>query len=78
MSDENQNTTYAADIERIEQIIEKLRQNDCDIDKMLEYVTEATSLLEKCQRKLDTTGAKIQKALMDLDTASKAPQESPF
>ena len=71
MSEEAQNTSYADDIARIEAIIEKLRQNDCDIDKMLEYVTEASALLEKCQRKLDTTGAKIQKALMDLDTSAK-------
>jgi exodeoxyribonuclease VII small subunit len=72
MSDENQNTTYADDIARIEEIIDKLRQNDCDIDKMLEYVTEASALLEKCQQKLDTTGAKIQKALMNLDTNAKS------
>ena len=58
--------TYAQDIARIEQIIERLRSNDCDIDRMLDYVNEAAALLTKCQNKLEQTGASVNRALLDL------------
>lgn len=69
MSDEmiSSQSSYAEDIQRIEAILEKLNQNDCDIDKMLDYVNEATVLLERCNQKLAKTGVQIDEALKKLN-----------
>ncbi|MBQ8038236.1 MAG: exodeoxyribonuclease VII small subunit, partial [Proteobacteria bacterium] len=65
-------STYAQDIQRIQQIVDLLGQKDCDIDKMLELVNEATALIEKCQNKLVSTGIKINAALDKLNAMKDA------
>ncbi len=69
MSDElaPSQSSYAEDIQQIEAILEKLNQNDCDIDKMLEYVNKASVLLERCNQKLAKTGIQIDEALKKLN-----------
>ena len=63
---------YADNVERINQIIELLRNKDCDIDDMLNLVNEAADLIDKCQQKLGQTGIKINQALQRL---AKSPEE---
>ncbi len=69
--DELQNS-YAADMKRIQDIVDMLGRNECDIDKLLEYVNEATALIEKCQMKLEKTGLQINDALARLNNSSTA------
>ena len=69
--DELQNS-YAADMRRIQDIVDMLSRNECDIDKLLEYVNEATALIEKCQMKLEKTGLQINEALARLNNSSTA------
>lgn len=56
-------STYKQDIERIQDIVQKLNDKDCDIDQMLIYVNEATELIAKCQEKLARTGVLVEDAL---------------
>lgn len=69
MSKDNkqEQTTYAQDVQRIQDIINKLSEKDCDIDKMLDYVNEAAELIEKCNKKLSQTGIQIDSALNKLN-----------
>lgn len=61
---------YADNVERINQIIEQLRNKDCDIDDMLSLVNEAVDLIDRCQHKLGQTGIKINQALERLSKDS--------
>ena len=67
MPDDTIQSSYNQDIQRIQQIVERLSQKDCDIDKMLEYVNEAAVLIERCQQKLTKTGVQIEEALAKLN-----------
>ena len=67
MPDDNVQSSYNQDIQRIQHIVERLSQKDCDIDKMLEYVNEAVVLIERCQQKLTKTGIQIDEALAKLN-----------
>lgn len=69
MSQDEVQTSYAEDVERIQAIIAQLSQKDCDIDKMLEYVKEATQLITRCQTKLAKTGLQIEEVLKTLDAS---------
>ena len=80
---ENPSTSYNQDIQRINDIIQKLSSPDCDIDKMLDYVKEASVLLQRCNEKLSKTGMEVQEALEALNkTMSQTPEsdseDSPF
>ena len=66
-NNETNTPSYADDIQRINLILEKLSQKDCDIDKMLDYVNEAAALLERCNQKLAKTGIQIDEALNKLN-----------
>ncbi|MBR4985659.1 MAG: exodeoxyribonuclease VII small subunit [Proteobacteria bacterium] len=65
-------STYAQDIQRIQQIVELLGQKDCDIDNMLKLVNEATALIAKCQNKLISTGVQINEALAKLNAMKES------
>ncbi len=65
-------STYAQDIQRIQDIVEQLKTKDCDIDNMLSLVNEATALIAKCQNKLTETGLKINQALDMLNAMKDA------
>lgn len=65
-------STYAQDISRIQEIVELLKSKDCDIDNMLSLVNEATALISKCQNKLTETGLKINQALDMLNAMKDA------
>ena len=62
-------STYNADVQRIQDIIEELKKN-CDVDNMLALVQEASALIKKCQDKLMRTGLEIDDALSKLDNDS--------
>jgi len=64
---------YAQAIERIQEIIALLNDNSCDIDRMLDYVTEASELIKSCREKLARTGLKIQETLADLSNTNSTP-----
>ena len=64
-------TKYAQDIQRIQDIVLALSGRDCDIDNMLELVKEATDLIAKCQDKLAKTGIEIDEALKKLEATSR-------
>ena len=68
---ENQ-STYADNIARINDIVELLKNKDCDIDEMIKLVDEAADLIQKCKVKLGKTDIKIRQALERLETTENA------
>ena len=68
--------TYAENIARINDIVELLKNKDCDIDEMIKLVDEAADLIQNCQQKLGKTDVKIRQALERLGNTES--EESPF
>ena len=62
-------TTYAAAIEEIEEILEKIESGELDVDGLTEKVRRVADLLEICKKKLKTTEKEIQKVITGLDEA---------
>lgn len=58
---------YKEAIQRINEIVEKIEQEDPDIDQLSQWVKEATSLISSCQNKLENTEAEIQSSLEKLN-----------
>lgn len=56
-------SSYADNIARINDIVELLKNKDCDIDEMIKLVDEAADLIQKCQLKLGKTDLRIRQAL---------------
>ena len=68
-NNDNPSTSYNKNIQRINDIIQKLSSPDCDIDKMLDYVNEAIALLKQCNAKLSKTGLEVEEALKSLNNS---------
>lgn len=64
---ESNESTYAQDIQKVEDIVDKI-SNGCDIDEMLELVSEAARLLNRCNEKLGKTGLQMEEVLKELKT----------
>ena len=62
-------TTYAAAIEEIEEILEKIESGELDVDGLTEKVRRVADLLEICKKKLKTTEKEIQKVITGLEEA---------
>lgn len=73
---ENPSSSYNQDIQRINDIIQKLASQDCDIDKMLDYVNEASALIQRCNDKLTKTGLEVEEVLKKLNNTMN-PKSSP-
>lgn len=53
--------TYKEAVEEINKIIEKIENDDLDVDQLFENVTEVQALLKICKDKLNNTEKEIQK-----------------
>lgn len=73
MEEGSAGTSYAKDVQRIEDIISAIQQKDCDIDRLLDLVTEASELLKRCRAKLAETGLKIDQTLGELQSQKEEP-----
>lgn len=58
---------YKEALQRINEIVEQIEQEDPDIDQLSKWVKEATSLISSCQKKLENTEAEIQSSLEKLN-----------
>lgn len=59
--------TYSKSIAELEQIINRLRSDNCDVDQLTELTKRAATLLKDCRRKLTTTEEELAKVLSDLE-----------
>jgi len=54
---------YQEAVKEIEQIIQKLEEEDLDVDQMADKVKRATELIQLCKNKLKNTEAEVNKIL---------------
>lgn len=65
MTDEQ--LTYRLAIEELRAIHARLREDDVDIDNLLEDVKRAADLLAFCRSRLDSVGERLEEVLTDFE-----------
>ena len=60
--------TYKEAIEEMETILEKLENEELDVDKLTENVKRISYLLQFCKEKLTSTEEEIQKIINNMDS----------
>lgn len=59
--------TYKEAISEIEEILEKIENDELDVDELSEKVKRVSSLIKICKDKLQTTEAEVEKILDDME-----------
>ena len=60
--------TYSQALEELRSIHARLSAPDVDVDKLLEYVSRASFLLDFCQRRITAVGEQLEEVLQDFDS----------
>lgn len=58
--------TYNEAIAELEELVQKLQDPQCSIDKLSEYTKRAKELLELCKKRLTQTDAELKEILESL------------
>jgi exodeoxyribonuclease VII small subunit len=61
-------TTYREAYSELESILEKLENNELDVDQLAEQVKRAAELIKFCRRKLVETETEIEKVMEQMDS----------
>lgn len=59
--------TYRAALEELRTIHARLRNDEIDVDRLLEDVQRASDLLAFCQERLDAVGERLEEVLEDFE-----------
>ena len=59
--------TYRDALEELRAIHARLRQDDVDVDRLLEDVQRAAELLAFCRNRLNSVGERLEEVLTDFD-----------
>jgi exodeoxyribonuclease VII small subunit len=59
--------SYKEALEELRAIHARLRQDDVDVDRLLEDVQRASDLLAFCRDRLNTLGERLEEVLTDFD-----------
>ncbi len=59
--------TYKEAIAEIEEILEKIENEELDVDELSEHVTRVSALIGICKDKLHKTEAEVEKILKDMN-----------
>lgn len=59
--------SYKEALEELRAIHSRLRQDDVDVDRLLEDVQRASDLLAFCRDRLNTVGERLEEVLTDFD-----------
>lgn len=59
--------TYKEALEELRAIHARLRQDDVDVDRLLEDVQRAAELLAFCRSRLNSVGERLEEVLTDFD-----------
>lgn len=62
---------YNEALARLEEILNRLRSDTCDVDTLVERTREAASLLALCRSRLTATEAELQEVLKSLTEKSE-------
>lgn len=60
-------TTYKEAISEIEEILEKIENEELDVDELAEQVSRVSALITICKEKLHKTEAEVEKILKDMN-----------
>ena len=60
------NLSYTQAIAELEQLVARLQNPQCEIDKLREYTARALQLIQYCKTKLSETDNDLQKLLAEL------------
>lgn len=59
--------TYQQAVTEIEDILQKIEQEDLDVDELTEKVKRVSYLLKLCKKKLHTTESEVEKVLEEMN-----------
>lgn len=60
-------TTYKEAISEIEEILQKIENEELDVDELAEQVSRVSALITICREKLHKTEAEVEKILKDMN-----------
>ena len=63
----NQNTSFEANMQRLEQIVRALERGDVPLEESLKLFQEGTALVRDCGKLLDDAQLQVQKVLSAAD-----------
>lgn len=58
---------YGKSIKKLEEIIEKIENEEIDVDELSEKVKEAVSLIKTCKNKIEKAEMEVKKAVDGFD-----------
>ncbi len=64
--------TYSRAIGELEQIVQAMQSNQCDIDHLAAYTKRSLELLRFCKQRLGSVDAELKKSLAELGDSSPA------
>ena len=59
--------TYSKAIQELEEIVNKMQSDSCDIDALADYTKRAAELIKFCREKLFTTDQEVKKCIESLN-----------
>ena len=62
--------TYSQALEELREIHARLSADDVDVDRLLEDVQRASTLLEFCQERITSVGEQLEEVLKDFDESA--------
>lgn len=60
-------TKYAKAMQRLEEIIEKIENEEIDVDELSDKVNEAAGLIKTCKEKIEKAEFEVKKVVDSLD-----------
>ncbi len=64
---EKKKLSYKEALTEVEEILEKLENEELDVDKLTESIKRVSFLLKYCKEKLTTTEGEVQKLIDDME-----------
>ncbi|HEX2934674.1 MAG TPA: exodeoxyribonuclease VII small subunit [Bacteroidales bacterium] len=64
---EKKKLSYKEALSEIEEILEKLENEELDVDKLTESIKRVSFLLKFCKERLTTTEGEVQKLIEDME-----------
>ncbi|MBR5898210.1 MAG: exodeoxyribonuclease VII small subunit [Muribaculaceae bacterium] len=62
--------SYNQALAELESILQKMQNNECDIDQLAAYTRRASELLGECRSRLTATDQELQSILASLENAN--------
>ena len=66
--------SYAQAVEKLQQIVEQIEEENPPVDELLEKTEEAVRLIKYCREQLTQTDKKVQALLAALDDQQQEPE----